>query len=180
MTLEERLQRYLGRTPDTGSAAFIAPDAVVLGDVTLGKNSSIWYQCVLRADIQSIRIGEGTNIQDGTIVHLANDAGTEIGNHVTVGHRAILHACTVGDECLIGMGAILLDRVNVGARSIIGAQALVPKGMIIPPGSMVYGSPARIVRPLTGVEQAGIRHWADKYQEVARAHAALPRAAVRA
>jgi carbonic anhydrase/acetyltransferase-like protein (isoleucine patch superfamily) len=172
MTLEERLQRHLGRTPDTAGAAFVAPDATVLGDVILGKESSVWYQCVLRADIEAIRIGEGTNIQDGTVIHLANDAGVEVGSHVTVGHRAILHACTVEDECLIGMGAVILDHARIGARSIIGANTLVPKGMTVPPGSMVYGSPARVVRPLNAGEQAGIRHWADKYKHVARAHAA--------
>jgi gamma-carbonic anhydrase len=170
MTLEERLTRYLDATPRLEEAAFVASTATVVGDVCLGPDVSIWYGAVLRADINFIRIGEASNLQDGAIVHLSNDRGVEVGTRVTVGHRGILHACRVGDECLIGMGATVLDGADIGARSIIGANSLVPEGMVIPPGSLVYGTPARIVRVLTEAEQSGIRNVALKYVEVARAH----------
>jgi carbonic anhydrase/acetyltransferase-like protein (isoleucine patch superfamily) len=142
MTLEERIERYFCREPRVDPSAFIAPGAVVLGDVTLGENASVWFHATLRGDINSIMIGAGSNIQDGSVVHLADDFPTVVGEYVTCGHRAILHACTVGDECLIGMGATLLDGVEVGARSIIGANALVTQHTKIPPGSLVLGSPA--------------------------------------
>jgi carbonic anhydrase/acetyltransferase-like protein (isoleucine patch superfamily) len=127
---------------------------------------------VLRGDINEIRVGEGTNIQDNAIVHLSDDFGAHIGAWCTVGHAAIVHACRVGDECLIGMGATVLDGAEIGARSIVGANALVPQGLKVPPGSMVYGSPAKVVRTLTPEEQGRIRGWAEKYLEVAKAHAA--------
>lgn len=163
---------FLSEIPRIDESAFVAPGSVVLGAVSLGPESSVWYGSVLRADIERIRIGRGSNLQDGTIVHLASDRGTVVGDYVTCGHRCLLHACTVGDEVLVGMGATLMDGVEVGARSIIGAGALVTKGQLIPPGSLVMGSPARVVRPLTGDEQSGIRHWAEKYIHVAREHRA--------
>jgi gamma-carbonic anhydrase len=163
---------HLGSPPNLSPTAFIAPGAVILGDVSIGEYSSVWYGCVLRADIEAIRIGRGTNLQDGTIVHLASDRGTIVGDHVTCGHRCLLHACTIGDEVLVGMGAILMDGAEIGARSIIGAGALVTKGMVVPPGSLVMGSPAKVVRSLATAEQAGIRHWAEKYIAVSREHAA--------
>jgi carbonic anhydrase/acetyltransferase-like protein (isoleucine patch superfamily) len=172
MTHAERLARYLGRTPDVGRALFVAPNATVVGDVVLGPLSSVFFGAVLRGDIQEIRVGEGTNIQDNAIVHLADDYAAVIGSWCTVGHAAIVHACTIGDECLIGMGATILDGARIGSRSIIGANALVPQHFTCPPGSMVYGSPARIVRPLSAAEMDGLRPWAEKYTEVARAFAA--------
>ena len=175
MTLEERLQRHLGRTPDTAGAAFIADSATVVGDVVLGAKASVFYGAVLRGDINVIRVGEGTNIQDNAIVHLADDYGAHIGAWCTIGHAAIVHACTVGDECLIGMGAILLDGAVIGERSIVGAHALVPQRFECPPGSLVYGSPARMVLPLTQEERDGLRKWAEKYVGVATAHAARAR-----
>jgi carbonic anhydrase/acetyltransferase-like protein (isoleucine patch superfamily) len=175
MTLEERLQRHLGRTPDTAGAAFIADSATVVGDVVLGAKASVFYGAVLRGDINVIRVGEGTNIQDNAIVHLADDYGAHIGAWCTIGHAAIVHACTVGDECLIGMGAILLDGAVIGERSIVGAHALVPQRFECPPGSLVYGSPARVVRPLTQEARDGLRKWAEKYVGVATAHAARAR-----
>lgn len=170
MDLSERLHRFLNRQPQTAEAAFVAPNATVLGDVALGAESSVWYGAVLRGDINQIRIGAGTNLQDGVVVHLADDRGVAVGDFTTVGHRAILHACTVGNECLIGMGATILDHAEIGDRSIIGANSLVPQSMKIPPGSLVYGNPAKIIRPLTPEEQAGIRRWAVKYISVAGAH----------
>lgn len=172
MTLPERLAAHLGKTPDTARALFVAANATVLGDVVLGAQSSVFYGAVLRGDIHEIRVGEGTNIQDNAIVHLADDYGASIGAWCTIGHAAIIHACTIGDECLIGMGATVLDGARIGACSIVGANSLVPQRFECPPGSMVYGSPAKVVRPLTAAEQAGLRAWAEKYVEVARAHAA--------
>ena len=172
MTLPERLAAHLGKTPDTARALFVAANATVLGDVVLGAQSSVFYGAVLRGDIHEIRVGEGTNIQDNAIVHLADDYGASIGAWCTIGHAAIIHACTIGDECLIGMGATVLDGARIGARSIVGANSLVPQRFECPPGSMVYGSPAKVVRPLTAAEQAGLRVWAEKYVEVARAQAA--------
>jgi len=171
--VRERLARHLSRTPDTARALFVAANASIQGAVVLGEQSSVFYGAVLRGDIAEIRIGEGTNIQDNAVVHLADDLGAYIGNYCTIGHAAIIHACTVGDECLIGMGATVLDGAVVGARSIVGANALVPQGMQIPPGSMVYGSPAKVIRPLREEELAFLRKSAEKYIEVARAHAAL-------
>jgi carbonic anhydrase/acetyltransferase-like protein (isoleucine patch superfamily) len=154
---------FLLRQPSIHPSAFIAPNAVVLGDVTIGKDASVWYNTVLRGDINRIEVGEGSNIQDGSVLHLTAERGCVIGSYTTVGHMAMLHACTVGDECLIGMGAIVLDGAEIGARSIIGAGALVTQGKVIPPGSMVLGSPAKIVRTLTEEEQDGLREWAARY-----------------
>ena len=172
MTLEERLQRHLGRTPDTARALWIAANATVIGDVTLGPMTSVFYGAVLRGDIAHIEVGEGTNLQDHVVVHLADDGDAIIGAWCTVGHRAIVHAGTVGDECLIGMGATILDRARIGARSLVGANALVPEDFSCPPGSLVLGVPARVVRALSAEEQAGLRGWAEKYVGMARAHAA--------
>lgn len=163
---------HLGKHPDIHPKAWVAPGAVVLGDVTLGEDVSVWYQSVLRADIQSIVIGQGTNLQDGTIIHLASDLGTVVGSHCTVGHRALLHACEVGDEVLVGMGAIVMDGTKIGARSIIAAGSVVPKGREIPSGSLVMGSPAKVVRALDLDEQRGLRAWAEKYIRVTAEHRA--------
>ncbi len=174
MHVTERLARHLSKTPDRARALFVAANASVVGDVTLGAQSSVFYGAVLRGDIARIVVGEGSNIQDNAIVHLADDLDAVIGAWCTIGHAAIVHACTIEDECLIGMGATVLDGARIGTRSIVGANSLVPQGMIVPPGSMVYGSPAKVVRPLSADEQAGLRRWAEKYVDVAKAHAALP------
>lgn len=179
MTIEERLTQHLGRTPDTRGALFVAASATVIGDVVLGPQSSVFYGAVLRGDIEVIRIGEGTNIQDNAVVHLADGLGAHIGAWCTVGHSAIVHACTIGDECLIGMGATVLDGAEIGAQSIVGANSLVPQRFKCPPGSMVYGSPAKVVRPLAEAERAALKPWAEKYVAVAKAHAALQRASVK-
>lgn len=175
MTVQERLARFLGRAPEVKSAAFVAPNATVLGDVTLGPDSSVWYGCVLRGDINAIVIGEGSNVQDGTIVHLADDYGVRVGRHTTIGHAAIIHACDIGDECLVGMGATILDGARIGDHCIVGANALVTQRFVAPPGSMILGAPAKVVRSLTEEEQRGLRRWAEKYVQVARAHAAAKR-----
>ena len=170
MTLTERLQRYLDTQPQIHPSAYIAPGANVIGDVTLEEVASVWYQAVLRGDINRIVIGPRSNVQDGAVVHLADDYGALVGELVTVGHKAILHACTIADEVLVGMGAIVLDGAEVGARSIIGAGALITGGKKIPPGSLVLGSPAKVVRTLSREEQVGIKVWAEKYVEVSRAY----------
>lgn len=168
MTMDERFARFLEKTPRIHPSAFIAPGATVIGDVTLEENTSVWYGAVLRADIQSIHIGRGSNIQDGAIVHLANEFGVRVGEYVTVGHGAILHACDVGDETLVGMRATILDGAKIGPRCIIGAHALVTMNTVIPPGSMVMGAPAKVTRQLSAEEQKNLRHWAEKYVTVSR------------
>ena len=172
MTVQERLARHLGRTPDLAQANWVAPNATVVGDVTLGPRSSVFYGAVLRGDIARIVVGEGSNLQDNVIVHLADDGDAIIGAWCTIGHAAIVHACTIGDECLIGMGATVLDRADIGARSIVGANALVTQGFTCPPGSLVVGAPAKVGRALSEEEQQGLRKWAEKYVEVSSAHAA--------
>lgn len=170
MTTEERLAAYLDRVPEIDPSAYVARGAVVIGAVTLGENSSVWHQAVLRADINTIEIGEGSNVQDGTIVHLADDYGVKVGNYVTIGHAAMIHACEIGDECLIGMQATVLDGAVIGAQSIVGAGALVTKGTRVPEGSLVLGSPAKVVRQLSEVERAQLKGMAEKYVTVSREH----------
>ena len=173
MTVNERLRLHLGKVPDIARAEWIASNATVVGDVTLGAQSSVFYGAVLRGDIARIVVGDGSNIQDNAIVHLADDLDAIIGAWCTIGHAAIVHACTIEDECLIGMGATVMDGARIGARSIVGAGAVVTQRMIVPPGSMVLGTPAKIVRTLSDQEQRALRGWAEKYVAVAQAHAAL-------
>lgn len=161
--MSEQLDRFLRKQPRLGEGVYLASTAVVLGDVTLGARSSVWYNAVLRGDINQIIVGACSNIQDNAVVHLADEFPCIIGQWVTVGHSAIVHACTVEDECIIGMGATILDGAVIGAQSIIGANALVTQGTVIPPGSMVLGSPAKVKRPLTATERAGLKLWAEKY-----------------
>jgi carbonic anhydrase/acetyltransferase-like protein (isoleucine patch superfamily) len=143
------------KVPSIAPDAFVAPNAMVIGDVTIGAGSSVWFGCVLRADIGSIRIGERTNVQDLTCGHMTQGVSDlTIGDDVTVGHGVILHGCTVGDRVLVGMGSILLDGVVVGADSVIAAGSLVPPRTIIPPGSLVRGNPAKVVREATESERA--------------------------
>jgi len=170
MTPEERLETFLGQEPTIDPTAYVAPEAIVIGDVRMGPRSSIWPGAVARGDINYIEIGEGSNVQDGTIVHLADDFPVIIGKHVTIGHAAIIHACVIEDECLIGMGTTILDGAVIGHHSIIGANALVTQGTVIPPGSMALGTPAKVVKVLTGEKQAELRKWAEKYISVSAAH----------
>ena len=132
--------------------AFIAPGAVVQGDVTIGESSGIWYNAVVRGDRDSIVIGRESNIQDNAVVHLGSGYPVEIGDHVTIGHGAIVHGCKIGDNTMIGMGAILMNGCKIGKNCIIGAGALVTQNMQIPEGSLVYGSPAKIIRSVTETE----------------------------
>jgi carbonic anhydrase/acetyltransferase-like protein (isoleucine patch superfamily) len=161
--LDQQLDRFLRQKPRLGKNVFIAKTATVVGDVTLGAYSSVWYGAVLRGDINRIVVGHHSNVQDNAVLHLADDFPCALGNWVTVGHGAIVHACRVGDECLVGMGAVILDGAVIGRQSLIGAKALVTQGMKIPPGSLVLGAPAKVVRKLTKAERAGLKGWAQKY-----------------
>ncbi len=156
--------------PLIDKTAFVAPTAVVMGDVTLGPESSVWYTTVLRGDMAAIIIGAQSNIQDGTIVHVDEGLPCTIGKRVGVGHRAILHGCTVEDECLIGMGSILLNGVRIGTGSVVAAGAVVPEGMQVPPGSLVMGVPGRIVRQVTPELAERITSSWQHYVEQAKAH----------
>jgi carbonic anhydrase/acetyltransferase-like protein (isoleucine patch superfamily) len=158
-----QLDTFLRRTPVLGQGVYLARGSVVIGDVTLGDHSSVWYNAVLRGDIDRIVVGKHTNIQDNAVLHLADDLPCLVGDYVTIGHSAIVHACTVHDECLIGMGAVVLDGAEVGRQSLIGAKALVTQGCRIPEGSLVLGAPGKVVRALTDTERAGLKVWAEKY-----------------
>jgi len=152
--------------------AFIAPTASVMGNVTLGEESSVWYGAVLRGDMAPIIIGARSNLQDGTIVHVDEGEPCTVGERVGVGHRVILHGCTVEDECLVGMGSVLLNGVRIGRGSVVAAGAVIPEGMQIPPDSLVMGVPGRIVRAVDArLSQRIAETWAH-YVEQARAHRA--------
>ena len=161
--LETQLDRFLSKKPLLGKGVFIAKGAVVLGDVTLGDYSSVWCNAVLRADINRIMVGHHTNIQDNSVLHLADDFHCQLGNYVTVGHSAIVHACTIDDEVLVGMGSTILDGVVVEEQCLIGARALITQGTRIPAGSLVLGTPAKVVRALTPEERGSIKQLAEKY-----------------
>lgn len=164
-TITELLERHLRKPPVISPSAYIAKGAAVLGDVTLADHSSVWYNAVVRGDINRIVIGAHSNIQDNAVVHLAEDLPCLIGNYVTVGHSAVVHACQIGDETLVGMGAIVLDGAVIGEQCLIGARSLVTQGSHIPAGSLVLGSPAKIVRALTAEERSQLKSWAEKYVE---------------
>lgn len=158
------IRPYRGVRPTIHATAFVDASAQVIGDVHVGAESSLWMNVVVRGDVHYIRIGDRTNIQDLTLVHVMRETHpTIIGNDITVGHSAVVHGCTIENRCLIGMGAILLNGVRVGTGSIVAAGALCPEGMVIPPGSMVMGVPARVKRPLTAEEDASIQWYADNY-----------------
>jgi carbonic anhydrase/acetyltransferase-like protein (isoleucine patch superfamily) len=162
------LEQRLALGPRIHPSAFVVPNATVVGDVTLHEESNVWYGAVLRGDINRIVIGPRSNIQDNAVIHLADAFGAFVGELVTVGHSAVIHACTIDDEVLIGMGAVILDGAEIGARSIIGANTLVPAGTKVPAGSLVIGSPGRVARQLAQDEQARIKEWALKYVGNAR------------
>ena len=156
---------FKSRRPIVAPSTYIDESAQVIGDVEIGEESSVWMNVVIRGDVNHIRIGSRTNIQDGTIVHVMREPShpTLVGDDVTVGHGATLHGCTVADRCLIGMGAILLNGSSVGEDCIIAAGTLLPEGMAVPPRSLVMGSPGRVRRPLTDEEMAFIRQSAANY-----------------
>jgi carbonic anhydrase/acetyltransferase-like protein (isoleucine patch superfamily) len=156
--------------PAIHPTVFIASTAAVMGDVTIGSESSVWYGAVLRGDMAAIVIGSQTNLQDGTVVHVDEGVPCHVGSRVGVGHRVILHGCTVEDDCLIGMGSVLLNDVHVGAGSVVAAGAVLPEGMQAPPRSLVMGVPARVVRPVDERLARRIAETWSHYVEQARAH----------
>lgn len=162
-----------GASPAIHPSAFIAQGAVVVGASFLGEESSVWFGSIIRADINRIIVGAQSNVQDGSVLHVSDDHACELGERVTVGHRAVVHACRVHDEVLVGMSATILDGAVIGARSIVAAGALITKGMIVPEGSLVLGSPARIVRTLSLEEQRGNHRLAMKYVQVSRRFLAM-------
>jgi carbonic anhydrase/acetyltransferase-like protein (isoleucine patch superfamily) len=158
------LRPFRGQLPRVHPTAYIDDSAQVIGDVEIGEESSVWMAVVIRGDVHRIRIGRRTNIQDGTIVHVMRGAhATTIGDNVTIGHAAVVHGCTIEDQCLIGMGAILLNGVTVGRQSIVAAGTLLVEGMQVPPQSLVMGSPGKVKRPLTQAEVDEIQGYADRY-----------------
>ena len=162
-----------GKRPLIAANAFLAENCAVIGDVEIGEESSIWYSVTVRGDVMPIRIGARTSIQDGTVIHVTSGCfGTTIGSDCTVGHGAIIHACTVEDFCLVGMGSIILDGARIGRGSLVGAGALVTPGTDIPPGSLVIGSPAKVKRPVNDKEREQIAYGAAHYVELTRVYLA--------
>jgi carbonic anhydrase/acetyltransferase-like protein (isoleucine patch superfamily) len=140
-----RSGRYLPTRLEIAPDAFVAPGAILVGEVSLGEKSSVWYGCVLRGDMEPVLVGSRTNIQDGTVVHVDHESPARIGDRVTVGHRAVVHGCVIEDDCLIGMGAVLLTGARIGCGCLVAAGAVVREGQVVPPGSLVAGVPARVV-----------------------------------
>jgi carbonic anhydrase/acetyltransferase-like protein (isoleucine patch superfamily) len=160
------LRPYKGIWPKLGERVYVDASAQVIGDVELGDHASVWMNAVVRGDVNSIRIGAGSNIQDNCVIHVFKTTfPTELADHVTVGHSVTLHGCKIGSWCLIGMGATILNGALIGAESIVAAGTLVPEGMKIPAGSLVMGLPAKVRRPITDEERAGLRHYANNYLE---------------
>lgn len=149
------IANVFGKTPKISTSAWVAPSADVMGDVTLGEHVSVWFGAVIRGDVNDILIGDYTNVQDGTVIHVTHGGcNTVVGKRVTIGHKALIHACTIGDDCLIGMGSILLDGVEVGSGSVVAAGALLTPGKKYPPNSMIMGYPAKAVRQISAEERA--------------------------
>lgn len=158
------LRPYRGRVPLVHATAFVDASAQVIGDVEIGQESSVWMNVVIRGDVHRVRIGKRSNIQDGTVVHVMRGThATTIGDDVTIGHAALVHGCTLADRILIGMGAILLNGVEVGENSIVAAGTLIPERTQIPPRSLVMGSPGKVKRPLTDEEVASILEYSERY-----------------
>jgi carbonic anhydrase/acetyltransferase-like protein (isoleucine patch superfamily) len=172
------IRDFLGARPSFDSSNFIAQSANLIGDVTLGSESSVWFNATIRGDVNWIRIGSYSNVQDNAVVHVTNrTAPVTIGDSVTIGHSAVVHGCRIHDRVLVGIGAILLDHADVGEGSIIGAGALVTSRTVIPPGSLVLGTPARVVRRLTDDEIASILEYAENYRRYSRIYRGAERPA---
>jgi carbonic anhydrase/acetyltransferase-like protein (isoleucine patch superfamily) len=161
-------------TPSIDPTAWVAPNATLVGAVTLGARASVFYGAVLRGDTDAISIGEGSNVQDNVTMHTDSGLVLSVGSGVSVGHGAVLHGCTVENDCLIGMGATVLNRAVIGAGSLVAAGAVVLENAVVPPGSLVAGVPARVVRTLTDDERAGLVENARHYLELSAAHRAAP------
>lgn len=170
-----RVMEFDGKTPKLGRDVFIAPGATVIGDTEIGDESSIWFGTVVRGDVFHIRIGRRTNIQDNSVIHVTTGAhATIIGDEVTVGHRVILHGCTVHDGALVGMGATVMDRAVIGKGALVGAGSLVTEGTEIPPGMLAIGRPARVKRPLTEEEQRFLAYSSGHYVDIAQVYRKAP------
>jgi len=170
------IRTFQGVKPTIAASAFIEETAVVIGDVVIGEESSVWFHAVVRGDVHSIRIGRRTNIQDLSVVHVTHDTHpTVLGDDVTVGHHVVLHGCTIKNRVLIGMGALIMDGAVIGEDCIVGAGALVTERTIVPPKSLILGAPAKVKRPVTEAELAWIRESAQNYVKYARQYLADPR-----
>lgn len=161
------IQKYKNLVPRMDETCYLAPGSAVIGDVIIGKNSSVWHNAVLRGDVDQIVIGENSNIQDGCLLHCIKGVKLRVGSNVSLGHGAILHSCEIGDNSLIGMGAIVLDRAKIGNNCLVGAGAVVTPNTVIPDGSLVIGSPGKVKRPLTEEEIEHIRNNAREYVRLA-------------
>ncbi|ORA03906.1 gamma carbonic anhydrase family protein [Mycolicibacterium bacteremicum] len=159
-----------GRAPQLHAESWVAPNASVIGQVTLAAKASVWYGATLRAEFEPIEIGFGSNLQDGVTAHVDPGFPLRVGSGVSVGHNAVLHGCTIEDDCLIGMGAIVLNGAVIGAGSLVGAGAVVPQGMVVPPGSLVAGVPGKVRRDLSAEEKAGNQLNAQVYQGLIELH----------
>jgi carbonic anhydrase/acetyltransferase-like protein (isoleucine patch superfamily) len=167
---ESRVSKNLAAGQKIPKSAFIASGAQLSGHVILGEDVSIWHGAVLRGDIEPVIVGDRTNIQDNAVLHNADGLPCNVGKGCTIGHSAIIHACTISDECLIGMGAVILDGSQIGSQCLIGAKSLVTQNSKIPSGSLVYGSPAKVIRPLTEDEKQTLRISAERYVRTAKLH----------
>ncbi len=173
------IDSFLGQSPDLGDGVYVSDTAAVVGDVTLGDGASVWFGASLRGDVHWIRIGAGSNVQDNATVHVSRGTHPcDVGAGVTIGHNAVVHGCTIEDDVLIGMGAVVLDGAVIGAGSLVGAGALVTGGTVVPPRSLVLGSPARVVRPLTEAEVERNRANAAHYVRMARMYRGVDTPAV--
>ena len=170
------IRTFQGIKPTIAASAFIEETAVVIGDVVIGEESSVWFHAVVRGDVHSIRIGRRTNIQDLSVLHVTHDTHpTVLGDDVTVGHHVVLHGCTIKDRVLIGMGALIMDGAVIGEDCVVGAGALVTERTIVPPKSLILGTPAKVKRQVTEAELAWIRESARNYVRYARQYLADPR-----
>ena len=150
-------------SPTVPDSAYVADSAQVMGNVQLGEHSSVWFGAVVRGDTEHIHIGEGSNIQDGSVLHADFGVPLTIGKHVTIGHKVMLHGCTIGDETLVGIGAVILNNANIGKNCLVGAGSLVTEGKAFPDGSVIMGSPAKVVRSLSPEQMQGLRMTAQHY-----------------
>ncbi|ANP53713.1 carbonic anhydrase/acetyltransferase-like protein (isoleucine patch superfamily) [Streptomyces griseochromogenes] len=170
MTQKALIAGIGGKEPRVDPEAFVAPTASVIGDVTLGAGASVWYGAVVRGDVETITVGADANVQDNVTLHADPGFPVSVGERVSIGHNAVVHGATVEDDCLIGMGATVLNGAVIGAGSLVAAQALVPQGMLVPPGSLVAGVPAKVRRELSEEERQGVTLNGTMYAELAKAH----------
>ncbi len=162
--------KFKEKEPDIATDTFIAENASIIGDVSVGKGASVWFGAVVRGDLAGIRIGNRSNVQDNAVIHVDTNAPTIIGDDVTIGHNAVVHACKIGNSCLIGMGAVVLSNAIIGDESVVGAGAIVTENKKFPPRSLIIGAPARVIRSLTDEDVKRVRENATHYVELSRAY----------